>query len=84
MTGYRPVLAFSLLLAAAFTLACGSSHKLETVTISPSTADAKNFTNGQVPFTATGTFNNSMSPTPLASKDVHWCVGIPLACATET
>lgn len=51
----------------ALTLAgCGNSH-LTSVTITPATADAKNFPSGHVQFTATG------RPVPLTN--VHWCVG---------
>lgn len=64
MCGLRLVLFFSLLiLAAAITLACASSlqplsqHLLESVSVSPATADAKDYPDGQVPFTATGYFN---------------------------
>ena len=56
------------------TLGCGSGRKLQTVSLSPPTADAKNFPNGQVPFTATGTFSQPPSPVTLTSKDVVWCV----------
>lgn len=50
------------LLAAAL-LACGSTpdpnggRQLISIQVTPETADAQNFPNGQVPFTATGTFN---------------------------
>lgn len=43
------------------------------VTITPATADAQKFPNGQVQFTAMGTYNNSPQPVPLA--DMTWCVG---------
>jgi hypothetical protein len=59
--------------AAIVLLGCGSSRQLQSVTISPATADAKNFPGGQVPFTATGTFNKPPSPTQLTSQDVVWC-----------
>ena len=75
MIGSRPLLAFSLLLAAAFALACGSSHKLQSVTVTPTTADAKDFPSGKVPFTAIGTFSSSPSPTPLSSGQIQWCYG---------
>jgi hypothetical protein len=46
-------------------LACGSSNSnrvLESMTITPAIADAQNFPNGQVQFTATGQFSKPPSP----------------------
>lgn len=64
------------------TLACGSSRTLQSVSVTPAVANAQNFPNGQVPFTATGMFSKPPSPQPLTSKDVAWCVGVtPGACA---
>ena len=54
---------------------CGSSRQLQSVTISPASADAQNFSAGQVSFTATGTFSKNPSPQKLTSKDVTWCAG---------
>jgi outer membrane lipoprotein SlyB len=60
-------IALSLISLVALTLTgCGNSH-LTSVTITPATADAKNFPHGLVQFTATG------KPVPLTN--VHWCVG---------
>lgn len=62
MSSFRPVFFFSLLiLTAAITLACGSSleHLLQSVSVSPATADAKDYPEGLVPFTATGYFNTN-------------------------
>jgi hypothetical protein len=56
-------------------LGCGSSRQLQSVTLSPASADAHNFPNGQVLFTATGSFNKPPSPVQLTSKDVNWCAG---------
>jgi hypothetical protein len=56
-------------------LGCGSGRQLQSISVSPATADAKNFPNGQVPFTAAGTYSEPPSPSPLTSKDVQWCVG---------
>jgi hypothetical protein len=55
---------FLLVLAAAITLACGSSpgRMLESVTLSPTQADAQNFPGGLVQFTATGTYTKPPSP----------------------
>ena len=75
----RRILSFSAtflaILAALMASGCGSSRQLESVTIHPAAADAKNFPNGQVQFTATGTFSQPPSPAPLTSKDVLWCYG---------
>ncbi len=53
-------LAPGILLALSFVAGCGSSQP---ITVSPASADAQNFPNGIVQFTATGT----RSPT--------WCIG---------
>jgi len=72
MRKYRPHFLFAFLLAAAaITLACGSSsqHLLQSVSVTPATADAQNFPNGLVTFTATGVFNHAPSPvTPLQAS----------------
>jgi hypothetical protein len=54
---------------------CGSSRQLQSVTLSPTSADAQSFPGGQVPFAASGTFSKPPSPSNLTSKDVQWCVG---------
>jgi hypothetical protein len=59
-----------LVLAAALTLACGSSasRTLQSVTLSPASADAQTYPAGLVQFTATGTYDARPSPvTPLAA-----------------
>jgi hypothetical protein len=43
--------------------------------VSPTAADAKNFANGQVQFSAMGTFSNSSMPQPLNNQEITWCVG---------
>jgi hypothetical protein len=69
-------LGFCLFALLAFgTLGCGSSRQLQSVSLSPASANAQNFPNGQVSFTATGSFNKPPSPVQLTSKDVGWCVG---------
>jgi hypothetical protein len=69
-----PILSFLFLLAAAVTLACGLNNPrmLETVSVSPATADAQNFPNGQVPFVATGYF--SKTPSPVSPETGTWNV----------
>ena len=63
-------------------LGCGSSRSLQSVTVMPAVADAQNFPNGQVHFTATGMFSKPPSPQKLTSQDVTWCVGMTAgACA---
>jgi hypothetical protein len=52
-----------------------STRALESITVSPSSADAHNFPNSQVQFMATGMFN--MSPTSVTSMPVMWSVGNP-------
>jgi len=54
---------------------CGSNRELQSVSLNPASADARNFPNGQVSFIATGTFSMPPSPVNLTSKDVFWCVG---------
>jgi hypothetical protein len=55
--------------------ACGSGRQLQSVNITPATADAQSFSNGQVQFVAMGTFTNPPSREVLTSKDISWCVG---------
>lgn len=61
--------------------ACGDARKLQSVRLTPATADAQTFPNGQVPFAAAGTFSKPPSPVALTSKDVVWCVGSNGTCA---
>jgi hypothetical protein len=53
---------------------CGSKAQLRGVSISPATADAKNYPSGQVQFTATGSFDGQPSQ-PLKSPQITWCTG---------
>jgi hypothetical protein len=78
------VLIFSLLIPA-FSLAiisCGgmstmmSNRQLQSITISPSSADAMNFSNGMVHFTAMGRYN--MAPMT-ANTPVLWSLGNPFS-----
>jgi hypothetical protein len=70
----RKYLAASLFLgiAASITLACGSSspHDLQSISVSPSSADAQNFPNGQVQFTAAGAYNTP--PMTVTLTDATW------------
>lgn len=50
---------------------CGSSNRvIQSVTVTPATADAQNFPNGQVQFTASGTY--SQPPSPVALSQAGW------------
>lgn len=54
---------FALVLAASLALSCGanqnqSQNQLRTIMVSPATADAQNYPDGQVPFIATGIYVN--------------------------
>ena len=74
----RITFVFSVLLGISATLVtsgCGSSRQLQSVAVTPVSADAKNYTNGQVPLTATGTYSQPPSPVQLTSQDVVWCIG---------
>lgn len=68
----RSILLFTSVL---ISFGCGSGSQLRSVSVSPSAADAKNFANGQVQFSAVGTFNNSSMPQPLNNNQITWCVG---------
>jgi hypothetical protein len=57
------------------TLGCGSGRQLQSVTLVPASADAKDYPNGQIPMTATGAYNKPPSPVLLTSNDIVWCVG---------
>ncbi|HZW94375.1 MAG TPA: hypothetical protein VFF64_15600 [Candidatus Eremiobacteraceae bacterium] len=62
--------ASSLAILALQTLGCGMSSSnsnriLQSMTISPAVADAQDFPDNQVQFTATGTFNEAPSPAQL-------------------
>lgn len=65
-----------LVMCAAFVASgCGSSRQLQSVTLTPASADAQSFSGGQVRFAASGTFSKPPSPVQLTGKDVQWCVG---------
>jgi len=54
---------------------CGGGRQLQSVTLVPAAADAKDYPNGQIPMTATGNYNQPPSPILLTSNDIVWCVG---------
>jgi len=64
-----------LLAAALATSGCGSDRQLQSVTLVPASADAKDYPNGQIPMTATGAYSKPPSPVLLTSNDIVWCIG---------
>jgi hypothetical protein len=59
------------------TLACGNSssqRELQKVNVSPTSADAQNYPNGQVQFTAAGTYNTS--PVTVTPLQASWGVAL--------
>jgi hypothetical protein len=69
------LVACSLLMIAVASLGCGGRSQLKSISVSPASADAKNFPSGRVQFTATGMFSGSSSAMPLESPAILWCVG---------
>lgn len=61
---------FTLVVAGWITLACGNSpRRIQSITVSPATAQAQSYPNGQVPFVATGYYNSApMTVTPLQAN----------------
>jgi hypothetical protein len=62
-------------------LGCGgsmnSARQMQSLTVTPASADAQAFPGGKVQFTATATFN--MAPTTVMSSPVLWSIGSPFA-----
>ena len=54
---------------------CGGSRHLQSVSLSPASANAQDFPGGRVQFTATGTFSKPPSPVELTGNDIFWCIG---------
>lgn len=54
-----------------------NTRQLQSLTVTPASADARNFPSGQVQFTAMGTFN--MAPMTVMSPPVRWSIGNPFA-----
>ena len=64
---------------------CGSQSPrvLQSVAVAPATADAQNFANGQVQFTASG--NYSQPPTPSTLTQAEWSLNDPtIATVSQT
>jgi hypothetical protein len=62
----------SLVFAAWITLACGGggARQIQSVSVSPASADAQNYPNGQVPFVATGYYNSA--PATVTPLQANW------------
>lgn len=76
MTRFGSCLACAVLIPAMLgSLSCGSSRQLQSITLMPAGADARNFPSGRVQFTAIGTYNKPPTPVKLTSADVSWCGG---------
>jgi hypothetical protein len=78
MPRYKSLLFASFLLACMVVTGCGTSsprRALESMNVTPATADAQSFTNGLVQFAATGTFSQPPSPAPVpyaAPYGLNW------------
>jgi hypothetical protein len=59
----------TILLVAGLVASCGSGHELHSLSITPSTADAKNFSNGAVQFTAMGSYGSGQ---PIVANALWW------------
>lgn len=79
-----------LILAASNILACGggmdpSNRSIQSISISPASADAQDYPDGQVSFVATGYYNTPPSPlTPLAATWGVCYQNAPTTAATVT
>ena len=87
--------AFSILLVvvllAALIVSCGTSSNsnrvLQSMAVTPASADANNSPNGLVQFTATGMFSKSPSPAPVTFTDPYsgsWLVDSTMATLVGT
>jgi len=72
-------------LSISLNLSCGSSspaRQIESISVSPPSADAQNYPDGKVPFVATGTYN--VSPMTVAPLQANWgAASIQLVDGTE-
>jgi hypothetical protein len=60
----------------------GSSRQMQSLTVTPASADAQAFAGGKVQFTAMGTFN--MAPLTVMSPSVLWSIGSPFGPPPNT
>jgi hypothetical protein len=67
--------------AACIALACGSGRKLQSITVTPASADARDYPNGEVPFVATGYYN--MAPTTVTPLQANWGAALANVPANE-
>jgi hypothetical protein len=75
MSFNRSIVCISFLgFAAWMALACGSSDELQSIMVSPASADAQNYPNGEVPFVATGYYKSS--PTTVTPLQANWGAGL--------
>src|SRR5215469_18369254 len=68
MARFNVLLPTALLLAGIELVGCGNGgpRRLQSVSVTPASADAQSFLNGQVQFTAVGTYSQPPSPAPIA------------------
>jgi hypothetical protein len=59
-----------------------SSRQMQSITVTPASADAQAFPGGKVQFTAMGTFN--MAPMTMMSPPVLWSIGSPFGSPPVT
>jgi hypothetical protein len=82
--GYLPGILL-LTLAASLALACGASNnsqrQIESITVSPASADAQDYPSGQVPFVATGAF--TLAPTSVTPLQATWAAVGPDGLTTD-
>src|SRR5581483_1669908 len=81
MPRFRFLVPCVLSLFAAASLSCSSNHRLQSITISPASADAKDFSNGQVQFTAMGNYGMMTQSAPVK---VLWWNSTPWVLAPTT
>ncbi len=58
---------------------CGSPRLLQSVSVTPASADAQSFPNGQVQFEALGTYSQPPSPSPITQSG--WSLSDPILAA---
>jgi hypothetical protein len=75
MTRVTPLFSCSLVVLATLAASGCGSRQLQSIALTPASADAKDYPNGQIPLTATGTYSQPPSPVQLTSNEVVWCAG---------
>jgi hypothetical protein len=78
MARFNVLLPTTLLLAGVELVGCGNGgpRRLQSVSVTPASADAQSFPNGQVQFTAVGTYSQPPSPAPIVpmGNGMGWSV----------